>query len=71
MQMEKEKRAQRSLKKEKWDKRVIFLSERVWGKTERRSGEEVGSCRERRKYLTLFSFPFGPLGFSESSLSPE
>lgn len=45
------------------------MSERVWGENREaeRSGEEVGS----RKYLTLFSFPFGPLGFSESAPSPS
>lgn len=32
------------------------------GRGQTMRGRKVGSCRESCKYLTLFSFPFGPLG---------
>lgn len=69
--MEKEEKSSEKSKKRKMGQEGDFFERESLGETERWSGEEVGSCRERRKYLTLFSFPFGPLGFSESSLSPE
>lgn len=32
------------------------------GRGQTMRGRKVGSCRESCKYLTLFSFPFGPVG---------